>query len=144
MAFSTGFTVLAWVSEDSPLINRDCNISEENKQRLRKQLLLDFCCLIGTRWNMDVSIQLLEGEMYAFGKNVRFGVSDRTLRNAIGTLTNHVDFIRGSTESTAEELARYKTTREKWHVPDQITESASGWEAQEQAGTSTPSKRKRF
>lgn len=145
MAFTNGFTVLAWGRPDSSLLTRGSSeISEENKARLERQLLLDFCCLLGIRWNMDVTIHMIEGCQYAFGKNVRFGVSDRTLRNALGTLFNHVDFIRGSPENTAEDLARFKVCKEKWNVPDQITESASGWDPQEPAGTSTPIKRKRY
>lgn len=143
MSFSNGFTVLAWVKPQGPMFkNKD--LSDENILSIQKQLLLDFCTLISVRWNMEVTLHHINGIPYAYGKNSRFVVSDRTINNAIGGLINHVEFLKGSTEHTLEDLERYKQCKEKWNVPDQVTESTSGWDPQEQAGTSTAMKRKRF
>nr|WDQ28110.1 nonstructural protein 3 [Bird parvovirus] len=144
MAYTNGFSVLAWVKDNTPLIPQNTTLNEDAQYAIKRQLLLDFCCLLNMRWNMDCSIHTIEDTMFAFGKNNRFGVSDRTLKNAIGDLTIHIDFIRGSPDTAAEDLANYKRCKEKWNVPDQISESSFGWDPQEPAGTSTPIKRKRF
>nr|QTE03742.1 MAG: hypothetical protein [Phoenicopteridae parvo-like hybrid virus] len=144
MSSTNGFSVLAWVSDSNRLTNRESDLSEENKNRITKELLLDFCCLVGMRWNMEITILTIDGTMYAFGRNTRFGMSDRTLKNALGNLSNYVTFIRGSPESTAEDLARFKVCKEKWQVPEQTSDSASGWDPSEPASTSTLIKRKRF
>lgn len=144
MSFSNGFTVLAWVKPNASILKRQSDQNEETLLALQKQLLLDFCTLIGVRWNMEVTLHNIGGIPYAFGKNNRFMVSDRTIANAIGGLINHLEFLKGSTENTVEDLERYKSCKEKWNVPDQVTESTSGWDPQEPAGTSTASKRKRF
>ncbi|UNS41164.1 hypothetical protein [Psittaciform chaphamaparvovirus 3] len=142
MSFQNGFSVLAWVREDSPLILTE--FDEDARARLRRQLLLDFCTLLGIRWNLDMNMLTINGAHYAYGCCGRFTVSDRTIRNAIGDLTEHVDFTRGSPQHTADQLADFKACKEKWRVPEQVTESASGWDPQEPATTSTGSKRKRF
>lgn len=86
----------------------------------------------------------IRGCQYAFGINNRITVADRTIRTAIGDLAQHVEFLRGTAQASAEDLANYKECKKKWKVPDQVTDSGSGWEPQEQAGTSSGTKRKRY
>lgn len=142
MSFQTGFSVLAWVREDSALILTE--LDEDARPRLKRQLLLDFCTLLGIRWNLDMTLISINGAAYAYGCCGRFTVSDRTIRNAIGDLTEHIDFTRGSPQHTAEQLADFKACKEKWRVPEQVTESTSGWDPSEPATTSTGTKRKRY
>lgn len=136
-----GFSVLAWVKPDSPLV---CNVSEEARQRIEQQLLLDFNCLLGCRWNMDMHLTTIDDVRYAFGLNTRITASERTISNAIGTLTNHVAFLRGTANNTAEELARYKSCKEKWNVPEEVSSSSYGWEPTAHQETSASVKRRRF
>lgn len=120
------------------------DVPEEAADRISTQLLLDFCTLLSFRWTMEVTLINIRGCQYAFGVNQRITVADRTIRAAIGDLSNHVEFLRGTAQATPEDLANYKECKKKWKVPDQVTESASGWDATEQAGTSSGAKRKRF
>lgn len=63
----------------------------------------------------------------------------------MGDLAKHVAILRGSGTSTGEELANYKAAKEKWHVPDSVTEStSSGWAEPAPAGTSWTAKRPRY
>lgn len=138
-----GFTVLAWVNEDSSLLQ---NVSEEAAVRIRKQLLQDFCCLLSVRWTFDVTLVEHDGVKYAYGCNTRITASYNTIKNAIGDLSNHVEFLRGHANASYEQLADYKLCRMKWKVPDNVTEDRTsyGWGDSERAETSQPYKRKRF
>lgn len=142
MAFTAvGFSVIAWVRSDSALIR---NLDEPAAERVSRQLLIDFNTLLGCRWNMELSIHTIGNRLYAYGANNRFSVSDRTIRNAIGTLTEHIDILRGSHTTSVEDLVHYKACKEKWQVPETVTESSSGWVEPEPAGTSHITKRRRF
>lgn len=138
---STGFTVLAWVNPDSTLLQ---GVGEEAADRIATQLLRDFVTLLKFRWNMELTIMSIEGTSYAYGINNRITVADRTIKNAIGDLQNHIEFLRGTVQATADELAEYRQCKRKWRVPDQVTDSSSGWEPQEPAGTSRGAKRKLY
>lgn len=140
-AFGNGFSILAWVKDDSPLVEGHDGIARE---RIERDLLHDFCTLLSFRWTMDVNITCIEGTLYAFGTNPRITVSEATVRRAIGELSNHLDVLRGSVSTTADDLARYRACKRKWKVPDVTSDTGYGWERQEQAGTSTPTKRPRF
>lgn len=139
--YGSGFSVLAWVKEDCPLL---IDISPETAEKVRQQLLKDFQVLLSCRWHMEIMLCEHDGVQYAYGSNTRINPSERTIRNAIGTLSEHVDFIRSTSGTAWEDLARYKQCKEKWKVPDQVTEGSSGWGLQEQAETSTQIKRKRY
>lgn len=141
MAGFTGFSVLAWVKPDSPLLR---DVTNEAAEKITTQLLQDFRCLLSCRWNMDLTIAEYEGSRYAFGINTRITASERTIKNAIGDLHQHVDFIRSTASINFEDLARYKSCRVKWNVPDQVTEGSYGWGAAEPPETSQGAKRKRF
>lgn len=136
-----GFSVLAWVKPDSPLV---LNVSEDARHRIEQQLLLDFNCLLGCRWNMDMHLTTVDDIRYSFGINPRITASERTISNAIGTLTNHVAFLRGTANHTAEDLARFKICKEKWSVPDEVSTTTYGWEAVGPQETSPSNKRRRF
>lgn len=140
MAYS-GFSVLAWVRDDSSLLN---GVSESVAESVTQQLLRDFICLLSVRWNMELTIQTIDGTKYAFGSNTRITVSERTLRNAIGELSEHVDFIRSIASVSAEDLAHYRICRVKWKVPEIVTDSTYGSGGSELQETSQPFKRKRF
>nr|QSH48278.1 ORF1 [Chufflevirus sp.] len=142
MSFTTtGFSVLAWVREDSPLL---LDISAEAAGRVRQQLLKDFQILLSCRWHMEVLLVDHDGVPYAYGANSRINPSERTIKNAIGTLYDHVDFLRSTANTSWEDLARFKQCKEKWKVPDQVTEGSSGWASQEPQETSMLTKRKRY
>lgn len=143
MAFGgpAGFAVLLWVRPDTQLLQ---GISPESQASLAKELLLDAQCLLSVRWNLECQLLTIHGTQYVYASTPRFTVSERTLKNALGNLVNHVDFLRASVNSTAEELVRYRQAREKWKVPDVVTESTSGWEGSGSGETSTGPKRKRF
>nr|WOP79078.1 nonstructural protein 3 [Canary chaphamaparvovirus 2] len=137
-----GFTVLAWVKPDSPLIweqHHDVDIDTKTEE-----LLQDFNCLLGVRWNMDMHLVTIDGSRYAFGINTRITASEKTIANAIGDLNNHVGFLRGTANNTAEDLARFKVCKEKWRVPEEVSSSTYGWETPAHPETSQSLKRKRF
>lgn len=141
MAYN-GFSVLAWVRDDSSLLK---DVSDEAAERIRQQLLRDFCCLLSVRWNFDVTVVRYEGTDYAFGVNTRITAGERTIRNAIGNLSEHVDFLRGTPNSGYEQLADYRQCRLKWQVPDLVSDpSTSGWDQSERQETFQQAKRKRF
>lgn len=133
--------MLAWVKRTSPLLE---NLSPETRATVEETLLLDFICLLSHRWNIELTLLTCNGERYAYGSTTRFTAAERTIKAAIGDLGNHVDILRGSASASGEDLARYKQCKEKWKVPDQITESSSGWGESAQEGTSTLRKRPRF
>lgn len=145
MAFMgpTGFSIVAWVKEESPLLS---NLSEEASTQMQRQLLNDFCCLLGMRWNMDMHVtdaKTHNGILYAFGTNNRITVSDRTIRNAIGELAQHIDFLRGQAKTSPGELINYRQCRLKWKVPDVVTDSSYGAEDTDSQGTFHQNKRRR-
>lgn len=135
-----GFTVLAWVKPECIWdVHHEVDIDTKTDE-----LLQDFMCLIGVRWNMDMHLVTINGTRYAFGINTRITASERTISNAIGDLSNYVDFLRGTANHSAEDLARFKTCKEKWKVPDDVSTSSSGWEPQGHPETSRPNKLKRY
>lgn len=137
----TGFSVLAWVRDDCQMLE---GVSEAVADNVIQQLLRDFICLLSVRWNMEMQILTIEGNKYAFGVNTRITVSERTLRNAIGDLADHVDFIRSTSSIAAEDLAHYRLCRAKWKVPEQVTDSTYGSGGSEPQETFLHHKRKRF
>lgn len=138
---STGFSVLAWVKPESSLI---AGVSESAAEQIIQQLLRDFICLLSVRWNMELQIVTIDGMKYAYGTNTRITASERTITNAIGELSEHVGFLRSIASITAEDLARYRECRNKWKVPEIVTDSFYGAGGSEHQETSLPYKRKRF
>nr|WOX03049.1 nonstructural protein 3 [Psittaciform chaphamaparvovirus 6] len=142
-----GFSVLFWVKQDSPLIeNIDPSRQHhvETQETVIRNLLQDACVLIGCRWSMECTILSMNNTLYGYGYNNRITVSERTIRNALGDLTEHVDFLRSTVNTTAEDLVRYKECRVKWRVPEQVSESTSGWVDVAQESTSSFRKRPRY
>nr|WOX03045.1 nonstructural protein 3 [Psittaciform chaphamaparvovirus 5] len=138
----SGFSLLIWVKPDCSLINE--LHEHERAHDIRKTLLQDACTLIGCRWSMDMTIITLNDELYAYGLNTRFTVATQTIKNALGDLLEHVELLRGTAHSTAEELASYKRCKERWNVPDQVSDTTSGWDGSAQESTSQMNKRRRF
>lgn len=93
---------------------------------------------------MDMHLVTIEGVRYAFGINTRITASEKTIANAIGNLTDHVGFLRGTANNSAEDLARYKTCKEKWKVPEEVSSSSFGWDPQAHQETLKGAKQKRF
>lgn len=140
-SFATGFSVLAWVKEDSSFLH---DLDPVAKERMQRELLSDFCILLAYRWTMDVNVITMHNTIYAFGINPRITASERTIKHAVGDLANHIDILRGTTSASAEDLVRYKECKRKWKVPDTVTDTGFGWDRQERAETSTAIKRLRF
>lgn len=136
-----GFSVLAWVKDDSSLLK---DLGHMTRDEIREEMLKDFCCLLSVRWHMEVTIVHIDGKRYAYGSNPRITVSERTIKNAIGTLSNHMEFVRSIASVSAEDLARYQQCKTKWSVPESVTDSSYGWDQREHQGTSQDLKRKRF
>lgn len=111
---------------------------------MQKTLLADVCSLIGVRWGMDVQITTCNGKLYAYGIHQRITVGNSTLRNALGLLASHIDFIRGTPHDTAQALADYRECKEKWQVSDPTSESTTGWDERGSEETSHTSKRRRI
>lgn len=116
----------------------------ERSAEVINTLLSDAMVLIGIRWSMDMQKLTNNGNQYAFGLNQRFTVSNATIRNALGELTEHVDFLRGTVQNTADDLIRFKECRDRWNVPEIVSEGSSGWGEQAQVETPTSSKRRRI
>lgn len=116
----------------------------EAAERMTKALLDDASTLLGCRWQMDFQQITIDSQIYIFGTQTRFTVSNATIRVALGELADHVEFLRGTSHNTAEELARFQKCKKKWKVPDLTTESSSGWGGSEQGETSTFTKRRRY
>lgn len=119
-------------------------VSEEAADRVMQQLLRDFCCLLSVRWNMEMNQLVIDGNRYAYGVNTRITASERTIKNAIGELTEHVEFLRGTANNSAEDLANYRLCRVKWKVPEIVADTTYGSEATDVQQTFLHSKRKRF
>lgn len=142
MAYGGGFSVLAWVK---PTANVLANIADPaSVDELQQLLLQDVCSLWGVRWGMDMALVTHDHRVYAYGTHTRITVSTSTLRNALGDLGDHIDFIRGTPHNTSQDLATYKACREKWKVEDATSESTTGWAEQGPGETSHGAKRKRM
>lgn len=148
MAGAAGFSVLLWTKPESPMLTTICLPNQtatiEAKQTVERQLLTEAAILLSVRWSFDVKVQLYNDTYYAFGVNPRFTVGNNTLRNALGELTEHIEFMKAGTSATFEDLCLFQECKRKWRVPDNVTESTSGWEQQEPGQTSRGSKRARF
>lgn len=118
--------------------------SGDTADRIKRSLLGDAAILLGVRWTMEISIVETHGNLYAFGINNRITASEKTIRNALGDLQQHLGILRGTSHSSSEDLINYKLCKEKWKVPEHVTESYSGMEPSEHPETSMQLKRKRF
>lgn len=139
---TTGFSLLFWVRETSTLLH---GLSDVSRTTIAKELLNDAATLIGYRWNLDVIQLTINGTPYAYTNNSRFNLSASTVKTALGTLTEHIDFQKGGYNTTAEQAVHYRECKLKWQVPEQVTDpTTSGWLVQEQEQTSPLRKQKRF
>lgn len=125
---ANGFSLLLWVDYASPLWT---STQTAERADLEKQLLQDAVCLLGTRWNMDFQFHETNGILYAFGVCPRFTVGVQTIARALGDLSMHVKFNRGTGTDVAASLIRYKECKEKYNVPDVVSEGSSGQDNQE-------------
>lgn len=137
-AFGNGFTLLLWANPSSPAFE---GLQGEAYERQEKTFLEDATCLLGCRWGIEFSYTTVSGVLYAFGTCSRFTISAGTLGRALGSLAPHISFNRGSVAETHERLIQYKICKERWNVPEIVTEGSYGESQQElQSG---PSWRKR-
>lgn len=125
---SNGFTLLLWINPRSPAVD---GLDDQQQAPIIEELLGDAVCLLSCRWGIDFSFTTVAGTRYAYGICNKFTIGVPTLTRALGTLTEHVEFKRGSVNDTAEGLIRYKRCLEKWKVPDVVTDSGSGDSSQE-------------
>lgn len=140
MSYGGGFSILAWVKKDSPII---AGLTFDTKDELEKELLNDAITLWSVRWGIDMGMVTIDHHLYIYGSTLRFTASNNTIRDAIGDLSEHIEFYRGTPVNTAEDLVRYQKCRKKWKVPDR-SENSSGWGDSAQAETSQFSKRKKY
>ncbi|UOH27033.1 nonstructural protein 3 [Galliform chaphamaparvovirus 6] len=144
---ATGFTILLWVKSASPLLQTSApnqQHAQSMREEIERTLLSDACCLLSVRWQMECSVKQAGDNLYAFGYNNRFNVSQQTVINALGTLSAHLDFIRSGATVTFEDLARFRECKEKWQVPEDVTTSTYGLEQSGPPETSRAAKRLRF
>lgn len=127
---SQGFSILLWVDNLPPESaqcttgnNDTCPTSEEREEAL----LSDACCLLGVRWGMQMGIHHHNGNLWAYGCNNKFNVSDATLSNALGGLNLYVHFLKGGIEHSLAELARFQECKMRWGVPAVVTASDGGY-----------------
>lgn len=139
-----GFTVLIWVKPEAVALWDHPAGDPDATENVIEEYLKDAACLLGIRWNMDIHLTTIEGNRYAFGINTRITVSEKTISNALGDLSHHVGFLRGTANNTAEDLARYKKCKEKWKVPEEVSTSSYGWEPAVHPETSKGPKQKRY
>lgn len=144
---SNGFSVLLWCKAESSLLERIDPTRQHavlSRETMERELLQDAACLLGCRWSMNVTLDAYDNILYAYGTNNRITVSNATIHKALGDLNEHVDFIRSTPNTDFETLARYQRCRRKWNVPDQVSDTSSGWGDTESATTSVPTKRRRY
>lgn len=140
-----GFSLLLWVRESSPLLAPETLPDDDSDLVGIERGILDDCCvLLGMRWNVEFTISNHGGKLYAFGSTTRFTVSNPTVCRGLGDLSAHVEFIRGSPAHTLSELVRYKECRDKWNVPEILSESSTGLDPMERPGTSHTTKRRHY
>lgn len=120
---SQGFTLLAWVNWSQDEL---AELTAEDMIAKEKEWLQDASILWGTRWSMDFSFHTIDGVTYIFSVQARFTVSEATLSRALGGLGAHISFHRGGPHSTWEELVRYQACKQKWRVPEKVSDPGSG------------------
>lgn len=103
--------------------DQDTHPTEEDKE---EELLLDACTLLGVRWGMQLGLHRMGSNVWAYGTNTRFHVSDNTLQNALGGLSLHVHFLKGNVEHSLADLVRFEECKRKWGVPNQVTSQDAG------------------
>nr|WQF62313.1 MAG: hypothetical protein [Pigeon-associated parvo-like virus] len=141
MAFPGGFSIFAWVKEDSPLLD---GLSDDTRDTMRREILKDAKVLWGVKWNLQFDEFQFEGRPYIYASTNRFTASNATIAAALGGLLSHVEFIRSAPDIAAEHLYDFNKAKRKWKVEERAMESSSGWGEQEPAGTSRPFKRPRY
>lgn len=138
---SLGFSILLYVRDDSTVVQ---DLSLDSRDAMEKELLDDAKILIGGKYGMDMTDHTGQrSKRYAYGINPRLTPANHTIRTALGNLANHVDFIRGNTHQTPEDLIRYKEAKERWKV-EEPDSTGSGAAEPGPAWTSTSSKRTRY
>nr|QMI57870.1 hypothetical protein [Chestnut teal chaphamaparvovirus] len=138
---ANGFSILVWVDRQSPIWT---STEDTERPNVEKELLQDAVILLGTRWNMDFQFHTANDVLYAFGVCARFTVGIPTITRALGDLAVHVKFNRGGGTDVANTLIRYKECKEKYGVPDVVSEGSSGSDLPEtQPGSYWQAKRKK-
>nr|WPV87706.1 nonstructural protein 3 NS3 [Chaphamaparvovirus anseriform 8] len=126
---NNGFTLLLWVDRKSSAFD---GLEPKALKEKEKEYLEDAACLLGCRWSIEISFTEHNGILYAFGSCARFTVGIPTIQRALGDLSSYVHFHRGTAHDTCANLIRYKACKEKWRVPETVTEGGSGESYQEQ------------
>lgn len=138
-AFShQGFTILLWADPKSPRLD---GLEADAYAKEERQLVEDAVCLLGCRWSIEFSYTLDKGVLYAFGICNRFNIGLPTISRALGLLGAHIVFQKAGVHETADQLIRFKQCKDRWQVPEVVTEGSYG-EGQSEP-PSGPSWRKR-
>lgn len=133
----SGFSLLLW--EDDPQIDLECKetlLDPQDEQDLNPttvpisgdqslhlpELLEDAKILLLGRWGVHIEEKFFRNQWYLWAVCTRFNVSDETVRRALGDLTNILSFQKGAATQDFETAVKYKLCREKWGVPQTITE----------------------
>lgn len=137
---SPGFSILAWVNPESPLL-MGLDPRSSAYDEMQDELLGDAQVLWGCKWGMDFTkITGLDNCRFLHGNNLRFVASNETIKQCLGNLAEHVYFLRSTPNITPEDLIKYKNCLKKWKVPTPDTTSSSGPDAKERPGTSHSSR----
>lgn len=138
---SYGFSLLAWVDPDSPLL-MGLDPRTEAHSDMQKTILHDVQALWGIRWGIDMTMITIQDQIFIHGNNSRFHVSNDTIRKALGDLAEHIKWIRSTPNIGPEDLVKYKEALKKWNVETetQDTSSTSGTVQRERPGTSRDSR----
>lgn len=134
-----GFSLLIW--EDNPEIDLTCkeNLEPETEgdeepttvaisgdpSSTLPTLLQDAMCLLSGRWGLQIDEHYYKDQWYLWAVCTRFHVGEETLRRALGDLTHHLSFQKGAPTQDFNTAVRYKICRERWGVPQVITEKSA-------------------
>lgn len=133
---SYGFSLLAWVDPESPLL-MGLDPRTEAHTQMQRTILEDVQALWGIRWGIDFTMLTINDQICVHGNNTRFQVSNTTIKAALGDLAEHIKWIRSTPNIGPEDLLKYREAMKKWNVEESTdTSSTSGAGRPEHPGTS--------
>lgn len=91
--------------------------------------LADAGALLTGRWSCTVTSGSTDtGSPFLFVLFSRFTVSTEKFLRAIGDLKYLLKWIRGGPDAQLNDLLRYESLKEKYHVPDTLDSDSEPWE----------------
>lgn len=143
MAFGTsgsGCSFLVWIDQDSWRLE---GLAADQRNSRIQELLEDVVCLLTGRWSMDSTIVESKGVLYAHLVCARYPVGSATFIRALGDLGAHVKIHRGALGDSPQQMIKYIECKQKYNVPDVVSEGFSGDAGQETVSQSSWNKRTR-